>query len=146
MWEFLLWCSGVDPACLCGGTGLIPGLAQWMKGPHCRSCGHISSLAWDLPYATGAAEKVRNKQTKINFSEYWTRGILEFFIWSSIALWEKYTQKLPLLFMLLVRNANYRGAEEALGPLEMKVIVGFKSSKRKLDLHFEPRTKWELQI
>ena len=32
-WEFLLWLSRLSPQhCLCEDVGLIPGLAQWIKG------------------------------------------------------------------------------------------------------------------
>ena len=41
-----------DPAYLCGGVGWIPGLAQWFK-----DLAQIQSLAWELPYLTGVAEK-----------------------------------------------------------------------------------------
>lgn len=37
--------------------------------------------------------------------------------------------------MLLVSSDNYRGAGEILGPMEMKVTVGSKLSKRKCVQH-----------
>ena len=52
-----------DPACLCGGTAPIPGLAQWVKdlallhySVGCSS-GSMPSLAQELSYAMGEAEQ-----------------------------------------------------------------------------------------
>ena len=71
----------MNPASILGGSGSIPGLAQWVKdlSGAARSCGEdcrrgwdpmwlwlwcrpaavvpIGPLAWDPPYATGAALK-----------------------------------------------------------------------------------------
>ena len=44
-----------------GGTGWIPGLAQWVKG---SSVAWIQFLAPELPYATGSAIKKKNKEGK----------------------------------------------------------------------------------
>lgn len=48
--------------------------------------------------------------------------------------------------MYLVRNDNYGGTGEMLGPIEMKVIVASKLSKRKLYSHSEQGTDWEFQV
>ena len=63
-----LWVS--DPALLCGGAGSIPRLVPWVKDsallqPCCWS------LAWELPYAMGAAKKKkkRKKKKKISFEK-----------------------------------------------------------------------------
>ena len=62
-----------DSACLCGGTGLIPTLAQWVKDLvvllqlwQVAALAHIWSLAWEFPYATDAAQKGK-------------KGFIEFF-------------------------------------------------------------------
>ena len=53
------------------GTGSIPGPAQWVKGfgvaaapVRITAVAQSQSLAWELPYATGAAIKI-NKQKKM---------------------------------------------------------------------------------
>ena len=40
-------------------AGSIPGLAQWVKDP--AAVAPIRPLAWEPPYATGAALKRQNK-------------------------------------------------------------------------------------
>ena len=47
--------------CLCSGTGLIPGPAQQVKDLVLPHLWH-RSLAWELPYATGAAKKKKKKE------------------------------------------------------------------------------------
>ena len=40
------------------GAGSISGLMQWVKGSgFAAAMAHVKSLAWVLPYATGAGEK-----------------------------------------------------------------------------------------
>ena len=48
-----------------GGVGLIPGVAQWVKGfGVAAAMASIKSVAWELPYAAGMAIKWKtNKQT-----------------------------------------------------------------------------------
>ena len=47
----------------CRGEGLIPGLVQWVKGSGVAiAVAWIQSLAWEFPYATGAAIEQTNKQ------------------------------------------------------------------------------------
>ena len=54
-----------------GYTGLIPGLAQWVKDPALlwqwskqAVTAMIRPLAWEPPYATGAALKRQGKKKK----------------------------------------------------------------------------------
>ena len=52
-----------DTACLCGGTGSIPSLVQWIKGSGIvAAVAQIQSLAWELPDAVGAAEKQKKEK------------------------------------------------------------------------------------
>ena len=53
----------------CGGTGSISGPVQWVKGSsiaaavaQAAAVARIKSLAWELPQATGAANKQNKKQ------------------------------------------------------------------------------------
>ena len=47
-----------DLACPYGGTGSIPGAAQWVKDLGLLQLWHRSHLlAWELPYAVDVAEK-----------------------------------------------------------------------------------------
>lgn len=49
----------------CGGVGLISSLAWWGKGSNIVvAAARIQSLAWEIPNATGATIKFKNKQTK----------------------------------------------------------------------------------
>ena len=46
-----------------GGVGLIPGLAQWVKGFSVAApAAQIQSLARELPYATGGGIKKKKKK------------------------------------------------------------------------------------
>ena len=54
------WVS--DLACLCTIAGWILGLVKWVKDSVLPQC----SLAWELPYAAGAAEKKEEKKGWIN--------------------------------------------------------------------------------
>ena len=54
------------------GAGLIPGLAQWVKDPELLWLWHrpavaapIQPLAWELPYAAGAALKRKRKKNAV---------------------------------------------------------------------------------
>ena len=69
-------------------AGLIPGLAQWVKDLHCHelwcrsqtrlrsmlpwlwhrlaATAPIRPLVWEPPYASGAAQEMNGKKTKIN--------------------------------------------------------------------------------
>ena len=54
------------------GAGLIPALAQWVKDPAllwlwCRptAAAPFPLLAWELPYAAGAALKTKKKKKKV---------------------------------------------------------------------------------
>ena len=54
----------VNATRICEDATSIPGLDQWLKHPRCRELWcrpaailPIRSLAWELPYATGAALK-----------------------------------------------------------------------------------------
>ena len=55
-------------------TGLIPGLAQWVKNQccyevWCRSQTQLrSGIAWEFPYAKGTALKRPKKKTKTHIS------------------------------------------------------------------------------
>lgn len=72
--EFPLWHKGLRGLLQVAqvryrGTGSIPGPAQWVKGfgvaaapVRITAVAQSQSLAWELPYATGAAIKT-NKQT-----------------------------------------------------------------------------------
>ena len=46
-----------DPACLCEGTTLIPGPAQWVKDPVLRQLWFRSQFQLRFPYALAVAEK-----------------------------------------------------------------------------------------
>ena len=66
-------------------VGLIPGLTQWVKDPvllslWCRPAAAVPiwPLAWELPYAPGAALKWKKKK----------RDLYRCFIWKLCALWE----------------------------------------------------------
>ena len=55
-------------------TDSIPGLAQWVKDPAllwlCRRLGDVTPnrpLAWEFPYATGAALKSQKNKNKKKF-------------------------------------------------------------------------------
>ena len=53
---------GYEPDCRgsghCGGTALIPGQAQGVKGSGiATAAARIQSLAWELPHAVGVAIK-----------------------------------------------------------------------------------------
>lgn len=60
-------------ACLCGGAGLIPSLAQWVKDMALPQLWHRSQLwirfdPWlrNFQYATGAAKNEKNKQKTVD--------------------------------------------------------------------------------
>ena len=69
-----------DPAYLCGGTGSIPAQHSGLKIRYGCSCSvgsapaQIQSLAWELPYAMGAAKKQKN-QRKGSFHVILIEGI-----------------------------------------------------------------------
>ena len=59
-----MWLSAMNPTSICEVVGLIPGLAQWVRILCCcelwcrlAAVAPIRTLAWELPYATGAALK-----------------------------------------------------------------------------------------
>ena len=63
--EFLLWFSRVRTQHnVCEDSGLIPGLAQWVKDPvwlwhRLAAAALIRSLAQEFPYATGVVLKIK---------------------------------------------------------------------------------------
>ena len=64
-------CSGSGP---CGGAGLIPSLAQWVKGSSVAAAeAEIQSLARELPYAVSLDIKKKKWGTKnlIDFLCFW---------------------------------------------------------------------------
>ena len=79
--EFPLWHSGLRIwHCLWGSTGLIPGLAQWVKDPALLQCNVGGICGSDLisgpgtSYAAGVAEKASKQASrpslKINTSSF----------------------------------------------------------------------------
>ena len=67
------WVRG--PVCLCRGAGLIPGSVQcglriWIAAAvvYVVALARIQSLAWELPYAMGAALKKKKKKKHLTKS------------------------------------------------------------------------------
>ena len=61
--------SVMNPTSIHEGSGWIPGLAQWVQDLAlqrlwCRpaAAAPIQPLAWELPYATSAARKIKKKK------------------------------------------------------------------------------------
>ena len=74
--EPLLWCSGLSIWLYSSlghfrGVGLIPGLAQWVKGSSvATAAAQIQSMAWELPYAAVNAAINKTKQNKTKQSKW----------------------------------------------------------------------------
>ena len=73
--SFLLWVS--IRLQLLRGTGLIPGLVQWVKGSDIAAAAaqvaavaQLQSLARELPYAVGVAIKLKKIFEFINSDEF----------------------------------------------------------------------------
>ena len=72
--QFPPWHSGNIniPAYLCGGVSSIPGLVQWVRDAAAAvaqviAAAWVQSLAQELPYAVGTAEKEKKKKQEVPF-------------------------------------------------------------------------------
>ena len=66
-----MWLTTTNPTVIREDTRLIPGSAQWVKGPALlwlwrrpATATPIRPLAWKLPYAAGAALKRKKKKKR----------------------------------------------------------------------------------
>ena len=99
-------------------AGSIPGLAQWVKDQRCcelwcrpAATAPIGPLAWEAPYAVGAALKrqkiiiIMNGYWRLSYAFIESIEIIVFFSWSVDMIWYWFPNNLFIYSFVILLNS-----------------------------------------